>query len=219
VAGLAITLSQTSQVGNGVNTAFATGFSFTENSDLVVEVAPSGGAFVTKVLGVDYNVTGAGADEPGGTVTFLAAPANLSTVRITRNTPRTQPLSLVNQFDLLPESLEGAFNRTERQVQELERRMAAEEAGSASVTIATSRVTDGPFVCADPQAARNVACVGTPTGVMLVKVQDNTDGLLVHNGLGMPDFSGFVLNQFTARYVPGLVPGHSYTLTYLVFTT
>lgn len=215
---LAITLSQTSQVGNGAQLAFPTGFSFENNTDLTVEVAPAGGAYVPKVNGVDYNVAGAAAGEPGGTVTFLVAPANLSTVRITRNTPRTQPVDFVSQFAVLPETLEAALDRLERQVQELERRVAAYEAGVATVTIASSRVTD-TFVCPDPQVARNVACVGTPTMVLVGRIIDNTDGTLVQAGLGAADISAVALNQFTSRYVPGLTPGHNYTIQYLVLTT
>lgn len=216
--GLAITLSQTSAVGNGAQTAFPTGFTFENATDLTVEVAPAGGAYVPKVNGVDYNVTGAAAAEPGGTVTFIAAPANLSTVRITRATPRTQPVSLVNQFEVLPEVIEAALNRLERQLQELERRLALLEAGAATVTIAASRVTD-TYVCPNPQVARNVACVGTPTMVLIGRIVDNTDSALVQAGLGAADVSAVALNQFTSRYVPGLIPGHNYTIQYLVLTT
>lgn len=215
---IALTVSQTTALGNGVNTAFPTGYSFRENSDLLVEVAPAGGAYATKALGVDYNVSGAGNPEPGGTVTFTAAPANLASVRITRVTPRTQYLDLLEGGDFLPDTHEALWDHLVRQIQEQERRLAALEAGNVAVNLAAALVTDGPFVCGDPYAARNVACVGTPTGVFLARVQDNTDGTLVHYGLGAVEWTNPVANQFTARYVPGLTPGHSYTIKYLVVT-
>lgn len=216
---LAITTSQTSLVGNGVQTAFPTGFSYETASDLTVEVAPSGGAYVPKVLGVDY-LAGSGLEEPGGIVLFVIAPANLSTVRITRNTPRTQPIDLESQFEMLPEVVEGGFDREGRLIQELERRVALLEAGGTSVELDASKVTDTFTVDEPPEDTfpRNVACVGAPTGVFIGLIRDNTDGTLVHYGLGLPDISAVALNQFTVRYIPGLTPGHSYTVTYLVIT-
>jgi hypothetical protein len=215
---LAVTDSQKTHVGNGAQTIFPTTFAFLDNSHLTVEVAPAGGAYVTKLLGVDYNVTGAGQPEPGGNVTFISgAPANLSTVRITRNTPRVQPVAFKNQQQFLSETHERAHDNREMQIQEIERRLALQEAGGVTVVLNSTKVQD-TFVCPDPQVSRNVACAGTPTGVELIMVEDLTDPALVHYGLGRPDISGLVLNQFTVRYVPGLTPGHNYRLTYLVHT-
>lgn len=218
---LAQTISQKSYVGNGAQTIFATGFAYRDQSHLTVEVAPAGGAYVTKLLGVDYTVLPAGAAaEPGGNVTFLAAPANLSTVRITRNTPRTQPTSFISQQDFLPAVHEAAFDNEEEQIQELERRLAVLEAGAAPVALAASKVQD-TFVCADPPEAsfpRNVACVGTPSMVLLGLVEDLSGPPAAAYALGLVDISARVLNQFTVRNVPGLTPGRNYRLTYLVLT-
>jgi hypothetical protein len=217
---LAITLSQKSYLGTGFQTAFPTGFAFLDNSHLTVEVASPGSAYVTQVLGVDYNVTGAGAAEPGGTVTFLVAPFVNYAVRITRNTPRTQTKDFTNEFEFLPETHEEAHDEREMQIQELERRVAELEAGQSEVSLDASKVTD-TFVVSEPvedSFPRNVACAGTPSMVLIGRVEDLTDPALSQYGLGLPDISAVALNQFTVRHVPGLTPGHNTRITYLVLT-
>lgn len=221
---LANTLSQKSYNGNGATTVFPTTFAFKANADVLVEVAqaPTFSVFATKVLGVDYTLSGAGAAEPGGSVTFISgAPPNPSIVRITRNTPLTQPTSFISQFEFLPEVHEAAFDREEMQVQELGRRVTVLETGASPVTLAASKVQN-TFVAGDPAEGAPfpiaVACSGTPSMVLVGRVEDLTDGSLLQTGLGVPDVSVMAINSFTVRYLPGLTPGHQYRVTYLVLT-
>lgn len=218
---IASTLSQKIYTGNGSNLVFPTSFSFGANPDITVEVAPFGSAFATQLLGKDYTLTGAGAPEPGGTVTFVigSVPPNNSAVRITRNTPLTQPISFAAQGEFLPETHEKAFDRTERQLQEAVRRISVLEAGVQPVIVEASKVVT-EFDCDDPPEGSYPvvqACSGTPTGVQLIRVQDLTDSDAVQSA-GLPDISAMVLGSFTIRNIPGLIPGHQYTLTWLVYT-
>ena len=64
------TTNRVSYAGNGVTTAFAFGYKFLVNADLKVYQAGT-----LKTITTHYTVAGAG-DDAGGTVTFLAAPAN-----------------------------------------------------------------------------------------------------------------------------------------------
>jgi hypothetical protein len=110
-------------VGTGAQTAFNTTFPFEKSTDLTVTVAG-----VTKVLGVDYNVTGGGFLT--GTVTFGAAPAAAAAVVITRDVAFVQPTGFRSQGPFSPESYEKAVDRLTYQTQELERRILAIEAGA-----------------------------------------------------------------------------------------
>ena len=78
------TLASATFNGNGVTTAFATGFQFLANADLQVIVTSAAGVETVKVITTDYTVTGAGVSG-GGTVTFLVAPATGEKVNIKSN--------------------------------------------------------------------------------------------------------------------------------------
>lgn len=217
---LTVTASQVSYNGNGAQTVFPTTFKFLDNSNVLVEKKLNGGTtFATLTEGAHYNLAGAGVDA-GGNVTMLAAPAAGDVLRITRNTPRTQPVAFRTQGQFLAETHETAFDREEMQIQELERRVTAVEAAGASVVLAASKVVD-TFVVADPVEGsfpRVVACAGTPSMVLVGRVEDLTDPALSQPGLGTADISAVALNQFTVRHVPGLTPGHNTRITYLVLT-
>lgn len=71
--------------GNGVTTAFATGFHFLENGDVqVILVTNSTGAETVQTETTHYTLTGAGTGA-GGTVTFVTAPTAAQSVKIVRN--------------------------------------------------------------------------------------------------------------------------------------
>lgn len=78
------TLASPTYNGNGATTAFATGFQFINNSDLLVIVTSSTGVETTQTITTHYTVTGAGLSG-GGTVTFVAAPATGTKVNIRSN--------------------------------------------------------------------------------------------------------------------------------------
>lgn len=118
------TAVSTSYTGNGATVAFPTGFKFAANADVTVKV---GG--VTKTLGVDYSLVGAGVDA-GGTVTFGAAPANAAAIVFSRSTPITQPVAFGTggEGNFSPKTHEGSFDRGTMISQELDARLDADEA-------------------------------------------------------------------------------------------
>lgn len=83
------TLASPTYNGNGVTTAFATGFYFTDQTYLEVIVTSSAGVETVKTLTTHYTVSGAGVSG-GGTVTFNTAPASGEKVNIRSKVPYTQ---------------------------------------------------------------------------------------------------------------------------------
>lgn len=100
--------TQTSRVeyaGNGVTTAFSVPFYFLESGHLDVYVDES-----EQVLTTQYTVSGAG-HPAGGTVTFISAPANGSTVIILRDPPITQMIDYAPNDPFPAESHEVALDK------------------------------------------------------------------------------------------------------------
>ena len=77
---------------------------------------------VVQVITTDYTITGAG-DDAGGTVTFVAAPANGLEIVIVRDPAITQGLDLVENDSLPAESVEDAFDKLTMIAQRLDDRM------------------------------------------------------------------------------------------------
>ena len=75
--------------GNGVTTAFATGFQFDDEADIQVILRASDGTETVQTLTTHYTVSGAG-NPSGGTVTMVTAPASGKKLRIVRNLDYTQ---------------------------------------------------------------------------------------------------------------------------------
>lgn len=213
------TARKVSYAANGVLTAFATTFRFLEQEHLVVEVMPSGGSFATKALGVDYTVTGEDANA-GGTVTFLVAPANGSTVRITRVTARTQETTFRNagQSTFSPILHERALDKLTMIAQEDADDIDTLQAGGTTVVL-TPQVVSTTLTPAEPvenSFPLNVNCSGTPVGVFLMRIENLTDGTsLPAEGLrwGLP-----IAGQFTVDWIEGLEPGKDYRFTFWVLT-
>ena len=110
------TSSSVTYVGDGVVTAFPTGFRFLEAAHLVVDLD---GAPLSE--GTDYTVAGAGADA-GGTVTLLAGPLELGAeLRITRTVPLTQLTAFRTQGEFSPRLHEDALDLLTMAVQQLQR--------------------------------------------------------------------------------------------------
>lgn len=102
-------------VGDGVATAFPTGFRFLAPEHLVVELD---GALLSE--GVDYTVAGTG-DDAGGTVTLLAALALGAELRITRTMPLVQETSFRTHGSFSPRLHEDALDRLTMQMQQVSR--------------------------------------------------------------------------------------------------
>lgn len=94
------TTNRSSHVGNGVTTAFATGFPFLLAADLVVlERNDTTGVQIVKTITTHYTVSGGSGST--GTVTMLTAPATGVSLVIYRDPALTQLVDLVNN-DPLP---------------------------------------------------------------------------------------------------------------------
>lgn len=133
---VATEVSDVEYVGNGVTTAFPTGFKFLENDHLVVKLTPSGGVESIKTEGVHYTVTGAGLDV-GGTVTMLVAPGAGDALVIEREVPLTQDTSFITQGSFAPKVHEKEFDKSVMIDQQLDRRISAlENAGTTNTALA-----------------------------------------------------------------------------------
>jgi hypothetical protein len=130
--------ARTSYNGNGVTTAFSTGFYFLDDEDVLVVRKPSGGSDTIQTLGVHYTLVkpspGSGA---AGTVNMLVAPAAGDQLFIQRNTPFHQDTSFRTQGDFSPAVHEDAMDKLEFQIQELDVRLAdVESAGAPGAVVA-----------------------------------------------------------------------------------
>jgi hypothetical protein len=101
-------------------------FRIFHDTDLAVNACTSAAPPVPQLLTylTHYSVDGTN-DADGGTILLTAAAAASyagQTLDIRSNTPQTQPTSIRNQARFLPEIHEDAFDRLERQVQDLNRR-------------------------------------------------------------------------------------------------
>lgn len=102
---ISTTVNRYTYTGNGVTTAFPYSSKFLADGDLKVYQAGT-----LKTLTTHYTVSGAGASG-GGTVTFLAAPANGEAVVIYGDPANTQDIDLVESGAFPVEPAENALDR------------------------------------------------------------------------------------------------------------
>lgn len=110
VAVVSSTTSRVAFAGDGVSTAFATGFYFLANADLTVILRSSTGVETTQTITTHYTVSGAG-NPAGGTVTMVTAPASGATLTIIRTPPLTQLTDLVANDPLPAETVEQTLDK------------------------------------------------------------------------------------------------------------
>lgn len=98
--------------GTGATTAFPFTFKVFLNTDVLVTSAKNG-VQTTMVLGTDYTVTlNANQDSnPGGTVNTTVAPDTSTTITITSQVPKTQPMVLTNNGGMYPTVLNDSADR------------------------------------------------------------------------------------------------------------
>lgn len=108
---IASATSRIAYTGDGLTTAFSVPFFFSANADLVVSVQDLAGTVTTKLLGTDYNLTGATL-AAGGTCTFVVAPATGFILAVTRVPPITQTASYNNNDPFPAKSHENALDKT-----------------------------------------------------------------------------------------------------------
>lgn len=155
--------------GNGVATTFATTFPFQEANDLAVKVAT-----VLKTLGVDYNVTGGGPGVATGNVVFVAAPANLAAIVITRTTDLTQATSLRTQGSFSPAVHENAFDKLTEIAQELAARITTLEGGSTNnATAGNGLLNTAGTWSVKPQVTGGLTVDATGVALLYNDVQAN----------------------------------------------
>jgi hypothetical protein len=184
--------------GNGSNLLYTVPFKFLSSSDLIVTVNN-----VTKVLGIDYSVSGAGSIT-GGSVLFNSPPPNGQAVVITRSTPSTQPTSLPTQGPFFPPIHENAWDRLTLQIQEKGALQGPPgptgpagptgpqgPAGGANTTIPNTWTAQQTFA---PSAAATTAILatGNTTGIGVAGTGGATSGYGVQGTGGAPNGFGVV---------------------------
>lgn len=125
---ISITSSACTYTGDGSTVTFevkngSDGIYFDTASELTVTLR-SGNTITAQTVGTHYTVSGAGS--AAGSVTFVTAPSSGVEVRIERNTPITQTLTLSNAGAFSPTNVMGAFDKLTRIAQDLSRGSAGE---------------------------------------------------------------------------------------------
>ena len=112
------TLASPTYNGNGVTTAFATGFYFSDQTYLEVIVTSSTGVETVKTITTHYTVTGAGVSG-GGTVTFVTAPATGEKVNIRSKVPYTQETDYLEGGSFSAATHEDALDKLTKITQQI----------------------------------------------------------------------------------------------------
>lgn len=209
-----------SYTGNGVTTAFSTGYPFVSNDSLIVTlIRIATGERSQLIEGVGYSVAGAGVPA-GGTITTLAdialamvtlpIPANPISaafqLEIRRSTPAVQPLNLVANDGFDAEATESALDRVTMTLIDLNSRIADVLAGvpsslaiingDASGFDASDAIALYSGITGTTHKLRQVILLGTP---LKVRYTNSEQVALQYNGLldggngftDTPDNSGF----------------------------
>lgn len=194
------TLASPTYNGNGVTTAFATGFYFANNADIQVIVTSSTGVETIKTITTHYTVTGAGVSG-GGTVTFLTAPASGEKVNIKSNVTLDQQTDYLEGGSFSAATHEAALDKLTKisqQIKEITDRSIKLPISNQSVETQTNTVTAG-YVFRVNAAADGVEWV-SPTEAALIGSLTPTDG-----GFVVGDGTEFVIESgATARTSLGL---------------
>jgi hypothetical protein len=115
-------ITRWSYAGDGTADDFDYERKITAASDLTVYLISGAGVEYLQTFGVDYTVSGVGANA-GGTVTFSTPPGIGYTVLIYCTAAYTQPTDLLNSGRFLPESHQNAFDRLAGLIQQLNDRL------------------------------------------------------------------------------------------------
>jgi hypothetical protein len=141
-ATVSTTTSTASYTCNGSTTAFPVPFPFFAAGDLVVTNTPTGAGTITLHSGSDFTVTGGnGSTGTLTTVSGYSPCANGNTLTVSRNVLLTQPTPFSTQGAFSPKAHEKAFDRLMMGLQQVDRRVAAEEATRAVAVAAAINPT------------------------------------------------------------------------------
>ncbi|MDI1301947.1 MAG: hypothetical protein PSX71_08590 [bacterium] len=172
---------------NGVQVAFPFSFKVFQASDVVVTQTDLSAAETTLTLTSQYTITlNANQDStPGGTVTLLAAPANLFLITLSSGVALSQSTVLTNNGGFFPATVNDMADRATIQIQQLQEQVnrsvkvpisssaspdalvasvnAAASAAAGSAAAAAGSVVSAAAQVALAQAAVASAYVGIPT--------------------------------------------------------
>lgn len=212
-----ITTEQSSKThtGNGATTVFPTTFRFLANSHLSV--------YVNSVLQTEvthYTVDGAGDPEPGGSITFLTAPANGAVVYIERNTPVLQLTDLRPEGRLIADDIEEMYDYRCMVEQELRRDLNEVQAVTTPAVIsAGSIVFANHTFTVDPDDVESsfpmnvaVASGSTATSAWCTRLQNLTNPSEVFDEPPAIQWEPGVGSNVSLKRVSGLQPGNQYTI-------
>lgn len=150
--------------GNGVTTAFATGFQFNDKADIQVILRASNGTETIQTLTTHYTVSGEG-NPAGGTVTMVTPPAVGERLRIVRNLSYTQGADYTEGTAFPSETHEGALDKLTQLTQQL-----AHELKRAPKLASTSSNYPAVFPDGGADKAGFIFRWNTPTGTSLEAV-------------------------------------------------
>jgi hypothetical protein len=214
--------SSISYNGNSIADEFAVPFKFLETDDLLVRTTTDAGeTYTTLVEGVGYTVDGEGEDS-GGTVTTTDPVATGTTIVIERNTDITQESDFAPQGAFPVARHETALDKLTLICQELDRRLAAQEALGDGVDVPeladAEEISDSITPTAPVEAffPMQIACAGginARTVIWHVAREDNAPMVEPPQ----VDWRRGPDNNITINYISGLEAGTEYSLVGLVF--
>lgn len=223
-----LTHCKVSYEGDDVTTAFPTTFRFLEAEHLVVELSDDDGeTWDDLTMGVDYEVSGANAAEPGGTVTLTGhgVLADGEKLRIKRRTPITQPTAFGTFTKFTAATHELAQDRRCMVEQEIVDRL--EDVEALNGTVAVEELGDAALLN-DQIVTGDVVSASFPIVVAVADGQNALVGAWRVDKVGAPTvpnaeppqvqwIPGPANDQITIINVSGLEPNSTYFYTGLIF--
>ena len=212
--------------GNDADTDFPTTFRFLAAAHLVVETSDDDGeTWTTLTLDDDYEVAGANAAEPGGTVTTADPVATGTKLRITRSTPVTQLNSFQTTGSLPVATIETSFDKLTMIAQEQAAAIAElqglgdlVDVGELADAIEVGEEINVDADSVDESFPLEIVCAGGQAAKYVVW-QVERDGA-TDVPFAEPPHVQWVAgptNKLTVQRISGLEPGVTYFLTGLVF--
>lgn len=165
------TKAEQTHTGNGAATSFATNFKLLNSSDLVVKTRViATGVESVKTLGVDYSISGIGADA-GATVTYPLSgdelPATEEIILI-REVAFSQTTSIRNQSGFFPAVLEDAYDLTVMMAQQNK----AQTDRALKLPIGNTINPDIPIIGAGRVIAVNAAGTAFEQGPSITEIEN-----------------------------------------------
>lgn len=162
--------SRTQYTGNGVTTNFATGFYFTENSQVkALKTVISTGVDTELVNPTDFSVTGA-LNPSGGTVTCVVAPLGTERLTIYRTDDFVQEVNLTAYENFPAETVEDALDKLTIQTTQLL------DATNRSLQFSEGSTVSSAFTIETPIANRGLKYNASGTGI--INTTDDPDGIV-----------------------------------------